>query len=119
MDNRKTQFTLKGFTQVLGRRVFEFEGVTADRTRSLFTVSADLALSRRYAIRLQELPLLCRSFLERCYEGEEQQEFAYTEEEMRLYADGVTAREEAAKLRRSPRRPASQQVGAAWRTHPL
>lgn len=116
MGNPKMQFTLQGFSQVSGLRVFEFEGRAADRSRVRFTVSADLALSRRYGIRLQELPLLCKSFLERCCEEGEQQKLAYTEEEMRLYAVGVMAREEAARQRKSPRRPAAHLGGGAWRT---
>ena len=104
------QFILKGFSQVRGFRVFAFEGVAVDRTRTLFTVGTDLALTQRYGIRLQELPLLCRAVLERCREGEESRAFTYTEEDMRLYAECVAAREEAARKRRPPRRPATDDV---------
>lgn len=56
------QYILSGFTQDMGFRVFRFEGVAVDRprTRTVFTVRADLALIRRYGIQIQELPLLCR-----------------------------------------------------------
>ena len=118
VENPKTQFILRGFSHVVGLRVFAFDGIAADRTRALFTVSADLALSRKYGIRLQELPLLCRAVLERCHESGERRAFAYTEEEMGLYANGVAAREEAAKQRKAPRRPATDHVGAAWRGLP-
>lgn len=70
VENPKMQFILRGFSQVVALRVFAFEGIAADRTRALFTVSADLALARRYRIRLQELPLLCRSVLERVTKAE-------------------------------------------------
>lgn len=109
------QFTLRGFSQIMGYRVFTFEGVAADKTRALFTVKADLALARRYGIRLQELPLLCREVLNRRHDGSERRAFAYAEEDMCLFANAAAARAEAAKTRKPPRRPASDQVGAAWR----
>jgi len=112
------QFVLRGFSQVVGLRVFAFEGIASDRTRAMFTVSADLALSRRYGIRQQDLPLLCRAVLERCHEGVETREFAYTEDQMRLYADGAAAREEAAKRKKPPRRPTTDNVEVAWRGPP-
>jgi hypothetical protein len=113
VENAKLQFTLKGFSEVVGLRVFVFEGINADRQRGVFTVSADLGLTRRYGIRLQELPLLCRSVLDRCHDGGARREFAYTEEEMRLHA--AAAREQSEKSRKPPRKPTSDQVGSAWR----
>ena len=118
VGNSTTQFVLKGFSQVVGLRVFVFEGIAPDRTREQFTVSADLALTRKYGIRLQELPLLCRAILEGGDEGGEKRTFSYTEDQMRLYADGAAAREEAAKRRKPPRRPPTENVGAAWRVPP-
>ena len=118
VENAKVQFSLVGFTQDVELRVFAFEGIAADRSRTQFTVSADLALTRRYGIRLQELPLLCRTVLEQGHNGGEQRAFAYTEEEMRQYANDVAAREEAAKHRKPPRRPATDHVGTAWRATP-
>lgn len=114
MENPKIQFTLKGFSEVAGYRVFAFDGVAADRTRTAFTVKADLAMTRRYRIRLQELPLLCRAVLERGCEDLDQRSFVYSEQDMSVYADRAAAREEASK-RKAPRRPASENLGAAWR----
>lgn len=54
------QYILTGFTQEMGFRVFAFERIGDDRLRTKFTVKADLALIRRYGIRLQDLPLMCR-----------------------------------------------------------
>ena len=59
------QFVMTGFTQDIGFRVFAFEGIAGDGTRTPFTVRLDLALSRKYGIRIQELPLLCLGHLER------------------------------------------------------
>ena len=58
-------FILTGFRQDMAFRVFAFERRETTRSRMAFTVKADLGLIRRYDIRVQELPLLCRSLLER------------------------------------------------------
>lgn len=50
------QFILTGFTPDTGFRVFAFQGIGTDRTRTDFTVRTDLSLIRRYGIRMQELP---------------------------------------------------------------
>jgi hypothetical protein len=109
------QYILKGFTQDTGFRVFAFEGIAGDRSRVAFTVRADLELTRTYGIRMQELPLLCRSFLDRRDEVGENQELIFSEDEMRVCAkERADARENAAK-RKPPRRPVGENLGAAWR----
>jgi len=126
----KMQFVLVGFTQDAGFRVFAFEGIGEDRTRTTFTVRADLALIRGYEIRVQELPLLCRGLLERVTQtGSEvtSQESAgpeparlentwiYTEEEMRLHANGCAEVRDAAQRKKSMRRFGLNQPGAGSR----
>jgi hypothetical protein len=112
----KMQFILTGFTQDLGCRVFAFEGVAVDRMRTPFTVRADLALIRRYGIQIQELPLLCRSVLERRDEANATQTFVFTEDEMRTWSTArAAAKDEAAQRRKPPRRHSSESLGAAWR----
>ena len=111
------QFILTGFTQDRGFRVFAFEGVGADRVRVAFTVRADLALSLRYGIRLQELPLMCRGLLERRDEAEEQHSLTFTEDAMRTHAsDSAAARALAAAKKKAPRTAAVENRGAAWRS---
>jgi hypothetical protein len=117
--NAKMQFILKGFSQDMGLRTFAFEGIGVDRTRTAFTVGTDLALSRRYGIRLQELPLLCRGILERRDEAEETRAFTFTEADMYHQAHVcATAREGAAHRRKPPRRPATDELGAASQVPP-
>jgi hypothetical protein len=112
----KMQFILTGFTQELGFRVFAFERMGEDRIRTRWTVSADLALSRRYGIRLQELPLMCRGLLERGDVIEETRAIIFSEELMRTCADErAAAKEGAAHKRKAPRRPVVENPGAAWR----
>lgn len=114
MENAKLQFVVNGFKEVQGFRIFSFERVGADRSRTPFTVRTDLALSRRYGIPMQELPLLCRSVLEQCSNDEDNRSFTYGEDAMCLYAARAAARDEAAKLRR-PRKAPTGNLGAAWR----
>ncbi|MFZ0592139.1 MAG: hypothetical protein WAM39_16860 [Bryobacteraceae bacterium] len=110
------QFSLVGFSQDTGFRVFAFEGVGADRTRTTYTVRADLALTRRYGIRMQELPLLCRGLLERRGEGEQMYAVTFTEEEMCLHAHNCEEARHAAMLKRKPtRRVPTGQTGSGWR----
>lgn len=113
------QFTLTGFTQDTGCRVFAYEGTGEDRVRLKFTVRADLALSRKYGIRLQELPLMCLGILEHQSAGEvdtpgsARRELTFTEAAMIEYADGCVAARDAAALkrmanRRPPKAPPSE-----------
>jgi hypothetical protein len=113
------QFVLTGFSQDLAFRVFAFERMGLDRVRTKYAVKADLALVRRYGIPVQELPLLCRNLLVRSDNGEESERtLTFTEDDMCLHAkDRVAAREAAALKRKPPRRPTSENVGAAWRGH--
>ena len=109
------QYILSGFTHDLGFRVFTFECVSDNRLRTEYKVRADLALIAKYGIRVQELPLLCRAILERRNQTEERRTFTYTEADMRLTADLCAARAAVAQKRKAPRRPPSENVGAAWR----
>jgi hypothetical protein len=110
------QFNLIGFSQDTGFRVFAFEGAAAGRVRTEYTVRADLGLTRKYGIRVQELPLLCRGLLERAGEGEQKCTTTFTEEEMRLHAQNcAAARDAALQKRKSPRTPHTHQIGSTWR----
>jgi len=108
------QFVLTGFTQDKGFRVFAFEGIGTGQLRVAFTVRADLDLTRRYGIRLQDLPLICREVLEHRTEGEQQRALTFTEDAMRIRANSIAAaRDEAAQHRKPARRP-SPTNGSAW-----
>lgn len=103
------QFSLIGFREDTGFRVFTFEGTAADHTRTAYTVRADLALTKKHGIRVQELPLLCRGLLDRASEGEQKYTATFTEEEMSLHAE---ARNVAALKRKSSRKPLTGQAGS-------
>jgi len=110
----KMLYILTGFTHDVGSRVFAFECVGEDRTRTAYSVRADLALSRKYGIRVQELPLLCRSILEQRDGNDAQRAFTYTEAAMCLRAS-IRATEAAEQKKKTPRRPPTENVGNAWR----
>ena len=107
------QFVLTGFTHNAGLRVFEFDGLGPDRTRTHFSVSADIALSRSHGIRVQDLPLLCVRFLEQRDTSDVTRNLTFGEEDMRAYANECAAEREAAQRKRSSRRPP---VSAATRS---
>jgi len=110
------QYILTGFTHDVGFRVFTFEGIGEDRIRTAYSVRADLALTKKYGIQVQELPLLCRSILEQRDTNGIERMFTYTEAAMCLRAT-TRAAEAAAQKKKAPRRPPAKNMGAAWR-HP-
>lgn len=116
----KMQFTLVGFTQVGAFRVFTFENAGAKSARTQFSVRANITLIVKYAIHLQELPLLCRGLLERLSGPEGILAFTFTEEEMAAHATSAAAvRRDAALRRKPPRRPPNANLGPAWRGAPV
>jgi hypothetical protein len=99
------RFVLTGFSHNTGSRVFAFEGIAADFTRITFSVSADVELSRRHGIRVQELPLICLRILEQHDTGEQERNLTFAEEDMRAYRDKCAAERDAAiRRKKSPRR---------------
>ena len=114
------QFILTGFTQDMGFRVFAFERLADDRTRTKCSVRADLALIRRYGIQIQDLPLLCRGLLDKSDEACIMPALTFSEDEMRACAtERAATKDAAANKRKRQRAPTGENLGAAWRTqHP-
>jgi hypothetical protein len=81
-----------------------------------FAVKTDLALTRRYDILLQELPLLCWEILARRHEDEQARTFTYTEAEMVPHASGCAAEQEARQRKNPIHKSHGKPVGVAWRT---
>jgi len=114
-EGHEMQFLLTGFSHDAGLRVFAFQGIAADRTRIACSVSADLALSRRHGITVQELPLLCLRLLEQEEAGEQARHLAFAEDDMRRYADDLATKRDSARKRRVPhRQPATAVVRSPW-----
>ncbi len=110
-------FVLTGFTPDLGFRVFAFERVVSGQPRTQHTVRADLALIRGFDIRVQDLPLLCRSLLDRREDSENGCVLTLTEEDMRTHAQVCAAAKTAAALKKKPRHAPTENTGSAWRGH--
>ncbi len=112
---------MTGFTQDTGCRVFAYEGIGEDRVRIRFTVRADLEMSRKYGIRLQELPLMCLGILERSMVSDEtgvlpsdmDRALTYTEAAMMQYSDDCVAARGAAALKRTSVRRTPVKTAAA------
>ena len=100
--------------------MFAFQGVAPNQVRIEFTVRADLALSRHYGIRIQELPLMCRAVLEGREEGQNDNAMTFGEDAMRLHANNCIAARALAALKKKPfRRPVPETTGTAWRSPQL
>ncbi len=97
------QFT--GFTHSGEFREFAFDGVADDRSKTRFKVIADLALSRKYHIAVQELPLLCRRLLEQIPEGGGAQTLTFTETDMQSLASLRAATQRQIVHKKIQRRP--------------
>jgi hypothetical protein len=116
-ERLKTHYILKGFSQETGFRVFTFERVGVDECRATFTVKTDIALTLRYGIRLQELPLLCRGLLEQGDADETVRAFTFAEDDMCRHADEASARAALARVSKH-RRPPPAASTPGWRLPP-
>lgn len=104
------QFT--GFTHNGEFREFAFNGVDDDRTKTAFIVVADLSLSRKYNIAVQELPLLCRRLLEQMPEGSPPQTLTFTEADMKVLVNLRLASQRQNIHKKIQRRP--KPVTSPW-----
>ena len=102
------EYVFTGFRQDRNFRRYAFQAVADDRTRTEMSVSADVAFVLKHKIPLQELPLLCRLFLEGNAGNPANVDLTFTESDMLGYAsERAAAAELAAAKRRShaPPRP--------------
>lgn len=113
MDRLNVQLRFKGFTDRNGFRVLRYEDVPVDHAKPPFFVSADTAMSQRYGISLQALPLLCRTALERSRGLDDSRNLTYTEADMCRDAD-TAPRQRVLDTKRPSRKPAILPVSVAW-----
>lgn len=112
----KLDYVFTGFRQEKDVRVYAFECVQADRSRSRVSVGADMQLLRKYKIAVQELPLLCRRFLEERTGDVSEAAIVFSEEQMQAYVNRRSAALAEAALKRKPyRKPSGAAIGQAWR----
>lgn len=98
------RFSFSGFKQDGGFRVFSYDARGEDGVRLRFTVRVNLEQSRQYGIRLQELPLLCVTVLERRTGNE--RDLIFTEEAMARHVEDAAAAQEAEAAKNTPKRRA-------------
>lgn len=103
-------FTLAGFDECEGLRRFSFERI-AGNMKTTVVVRADLSLTRKHDIRLQELPLICARLLQGLGTDTPPGPITLTEEHM--IAIQTEARAASEKRRKSPRRP-HRGPGRVW-----
>lgn len=96
------EFALTGFAPDTVFRVFLFDGIKGNVRQSGFSVRTDLSLVRKYAIALQDLPVLCRKLLETL--GEENHSLTFTEDQMRSHAKLRETERELARNKKSMRK---------------
>ena len=114
-EGAKPQFLLIGFTQAAGIRIYAFEG-RVDARRFDCTIEVDLALIPGYGIRIQDLPLLCREFLEQRAKPDDISPCVFTEQRMRSHAERLAiAREETEYRKKQPKHLANAEPETAWR----
>jgi len=102
------RFSLIGFRQDMGFRVFTFKGTAAGHTRNAYTVRAIVVLRVNMASASRNSLYCAGELLERASEGEQKYTVTLTEEQMSLYAE---ARNVAAPKRKSWRKPLTGRAG--------
>ena len=110
------EYQFAGFTHKGEFREFVFNGVDEDRRKTPFKVIADLGLSRKYNIAVQELPLLCRRLLERMPAGSGSQTLTFSEADMKTLVGLRIAAQQTSVHKRPPRRP--KPVASPWQQLP-
>lgn len=110
-------FVLMGFQQSQTIRQFAFERIGDDRSRTTVIVNADLALVRKYAIPIQELPLLCRRLLETADPAALAASLTFTENAMVTIRNAARDAAAEKKPHRAARPAPSNRLGQAWRAH--
>jgi hypothetical protein len=94
-------FILLGFSQEDNVRHFAFQRIAADGTRTGFTVHADLLLARKFNIKLQDLPLMCRQMLDSQPGPAEPAKLTFTADDMRIHLESATAASAANAAKRA------------------
>lgn len=106
------QYQFIRFDQTDGVRRFAFDCVADDRSVSHVVVRADVTLARKYDIRLQELPLLCRRLLADLPVHADSAAVTFTEADMRAVQ---TAAQSTVETKKHKMARVSASTGHAWR----
>jgi len=99
------EIQFSGFTHSGAFREFAFDCVSEDRSKTRISVIADLELSRKYRIAVQELPLLCRRLVEDVADSAEPCTLTFSEAEMLVLSKKRSAQAEQIVHKKAQRRP--------------
>lgn len=105
LDGPSMEYVLTGFSQDKNIRLFAFDGIDQNHCRTPLTVGVDISLIRKYAISLQDLPLLVRRFLDEQAVSGPLETLTVTEAEMAAHAGRRIAAQQAAEERKTHRKP--------------
>src|ERR1051325_5859262 len=109
------EYVLTGFKQDQNIRLFAFDGIDGVRARIKFAVGVDVSVIAKYAISLQELPLLCRQLLQEQASAGPHRRLTFTEADMAGVADRRAAVQYKLQQQKLHRKfPSGRRSGAAW-----
>ncbi len=95
------EYVLTNFQQQLNIRRFFFKGTNAAKERLEYIVGVDLSMARKYAIPVQDLPLLCLRYLETRTDDLQPRGVTFTDRQL---SDFAAQRDEDKKRSDSKRR---------------
>ena len=98
------EYVLTGVEQTENVRLYAFAEISNTLQRTPMTVAVDTALLRKYAIPLQELPLLCRHYVQERRGAGSGSHLTYGEPEMIQYATRRAESERATEERKAHRK---------------
>jgi hypothetical protein len=104
------EYVLTGVGHSGNIRLYAFAEVEHDVRRSGLSVAVDIDAVRKHGIPLQELPLLCRLFLEDQREAGSDRSVTYGEAEMIKYATRRADASRAAEQRKAHRKSAANNM---------
>lgn len=105
------EYILTSVEQSQNIRLYAFTEVDTPAHRAPMTVAVDISLLRKYAIPLQELPLLCRHYVQERRGAGSDSTLTYGEPEMILYSTRRAESERATQERKSHRKIVSNGGG--------
>ncbi len=110
------EYRLIGYRQIGNIRLFDFDKVDPAGKTAKVSVSVDTTMTGRYAVGLQELPLLCRQYLERNATGSDSLALTFPETDLAAIAAAGAAtrsarRRKGANARKKQNRTPNHPMG--------
>jgi hypothetical protein len=109
------EYRLTGYRQIENFRIFDFDRVDSDGGAVKISVGVDTTLAGKYAVGLQELPLLCRQFLEKSAIAGESVSLTFPETDLAAVAAASVAmrarRRRSTTVRRKQNRTPNHPMG--------